>query len=106
MKICKVIGNKEELLPYVQRLSTRFNEKIKEMQDKNITMLGRRLNIKVSQVLPWGIMGFKESEDGKGFDIELVVPIPDFMLKKYKKELVKHIKQYFDEVGVNVEIKD
>jgi hypothetical protein len=99
-----VIGNKEELLPYVQRLSTRFNEKIKEMQDKNITMLGRKLNIKVSQVLPWAIMGFKESDDG--FDIELVVPIPEFMLKRYKKELVKYIKQYFDEVGVNVEIKD
>jgi hypothetical protein len=53
MKICKVVGNKEELLPYVQSLSTRFNEKVKEMQDKNITMLGRKLNIKVSQVLPW-----------------------------------------------------
>jgi hypothetical protein len=104
MKICKVIGNKEELLPYVQRLSTRFNEKVKEMQDKNITMLGRKLNIKVSQVLPWAIMSFNESNDG--FDIELVVPIPEFMLKRYKKELVKYIKQYFDEVGVNVEIKD
>jgi hypothetical protein len=49
-------------------------------------------------------MAFNESNDG--FDIELVVPIPEFMLKKYKKELVKHIKQYFDEVGVKAEIKD
>jgi hypothetical protein len=104
MKICKVVGNKEELLPYVQRLIVRFNEKVKEMQDKNITMLGKKLNIKVSQVLPWAIMSFKDSNDG--FDIELVVPIPEFMLKRYKKELVKYIKQYFDEVGVNVEIKD
>jgi hypothetical protein len=104
MKICKVVGNKEELLPYVQRLSTRFNEKIKEMQDKNITMLGRKLNIKVSQVLPWAIMSFKDSNDG--FDIELVVPIPEFMLKRYRKELVKYIKQYFDEVGAKAEIKD
>jgi hypothetical protein len=106
MKICKVVGNKEELLPYIQRLSTRFNEKIKEMQDKNITMLGRKLNIKVSQVLPWAVMAFKESEDGRGFDIELVVPIPEFMLKRYRKELVKYIKQYFDEVGAKAEIKD
>jgi hypothetical protein len=104
MKICKVVGNKEELLPYIQRLSTRFNEKIKEMRDKNITMLGRKLNIKVSQVLPWAVMAFKESDNG--FDIELVVPIPEFMLKRYRKELVKHIKQYFDEVGAKAEIKD
>jgi ribosome recycling factor len=104
MKICKVIGNKEELLSHVQRLTVSFNDKIKEMQDKNITAFGKRTNIKVSQVLPWAIMSFNESNDG--FDIELVVPIPEFMLKKYKKELVKYIKQYFDEVGVKAEIKD
>jgi len=99
----KIYGNKEEILPAIKDFVEVFNKQIEEIQDKELTVFGKKTGVKFSKILPYGFMTYEEDVDC--VKVNLTVPIPDFVLSIKKKTLIKQFENYFKSKNIKAKIE-
>ena len=98
-----IYGKKEEILPAIKSFVDTFNKQIVEIQDKQLTVFGKKTGVKISKILPYGMMTY--TEDADCVKVELSVPIPDFVLEMRKKVLVKQFEDFFKKNNINAKVE-